>query len=290
MSSKEILEEINKVRQNPSSYVEKILKYKDYFEGKDLKIPGESARIVTKEGYEAYEEAANFLSQTKYVQELIPSKGLFNIANDYLTSLQKVGMDKIDSVDINAIIDKYGNFDGQFNQLMEFGSSTPEQIVINLLVCDGDLDRIYRQNLLDPNLKKIGIAFGKNDIYNNCTIIVASSNFKNKDKSDDNHIFEEKPIISSQSGQSSLPTLFDMIGPDSKKEEEEKQKKEAEEKQKKEEEERLKKEEEERLKKEAEEKQKKEEEERLKKEAEEKQKKEEEERLKKEAEEKQKKE
>ena len=37
---KQILEEINSVRTNPSGYVDKILKYKDYFKGKILYIPG----------------------------------------------------------------------------------------------------------------------------------------------------------------------------------------------------------------------------------------------------------
>ena len=255
---KEILDEINKLRANPRNYVDIILKYKDYFEGNILKIPGEKAGIQTKEGAAAYEEAANFLREAKYVQELIPSKGLFSIAENYFDSIKEVGMEKIDSVDLNQIIDKYGSFNGEFCQLMECGSSSPEQIVISFLVCDGDADRVYRANLLNPNLKKIGVASGENDSAH-CTILVASTEFQNKDNSDDTKILEEKSngiALNSPSG--NLLTLSDMINLDSKNEEEEAKKKEAEEEEKRkkaeeEEEERKKREEEERLKREEEE-------------------------------------
>ena len=145
--SKQLLEEINSVRTNPSSYVEKILKYKDFFNGKVLKIPGEEAGIQTQEGAPAYEEAANFLKEATSVDPFIPSKGLTKIANEYLNNIQNVGMDNIDSIDINEIVEKYGNFNGELNQLMEFGSKTPEQVVICLLVCDGDSSRGNRTYL-----------------------------------------------------------------------------------------------------------------------------------------------
>ena len=188
---KQILEEINSVRTNPSGYVDKILKYKDYFKGKILYIPGEKVGIQTNEGASAYEEAANYLKTAKNNEAFIPSKGLTNIANDYLNKVLEVGMDKIDDIDMNDIIDEYGSFTKQFNQLLELGSTTVEQIVISLLVSDGDSTREYRKHLLSPNLKKIGIASKKDNTNKNLTIIVASTDFKNKDDSDDKENFEE---------------------------------------------------------------------------------------------------
>ena len=310
---KELLNEINSVRINPSGYIDKVLKYKEYFDGKTLKIPGEKAGIMTKEGPEAYDQAVEFLKTVQSCESFIPSKGLSKVSKDYLENIQKVGVDKINSIDINQIIDKYGQFTEQISTSMEFGSSTPEQIVISLLVCDGDSSRENREFLFNSILKKIGFASGKTDAYPNSTIIFAASEFKNKDDSDDTETFEENEVKNNESVP--LPTLNDMLNPDKSNEEEEKKKREEEERLKREaeeaerkrlEEEKKKKEEEERLKREAEEaerkrleeeeeKKKKEEEERLKREAEEaerkrleeeeKKKKEEEERLKREAEE-----
>ena len=284
---KELLNEINSVRINPSGYIDKVLKYKEYFDGKTLKIPGEKAGIMTKEGPEAYDQAVEFLKTVQSCESFIPSKGLSKVSKDYLENIQKVGVDKINSIDINQIIDKYGQFTEQISTSMEFGSSTPEQIVISLLVCDGDSSRENREFLFNSNLKKIGFASGKTDAYPNSTIIFAASEFKNKDDSDDTETFEENEVKNNESVP--LPTLNDMLNPDKSNEEEEKKKKEEEERLKREaeeaerkrlEEEKKKKEEEERLKREAEEAERK----RLE-EEEEKKKKEEEERLKKEAEE-----
>ena len=304
-SLKEVLEEINSVRTNPKSYADKVNKYKEYFKGNILYIPGEDAGVVTKEGVPAYEEAINFLNEAQNLEPFIPSKGLTKIASEYQNEIEKVGMDKSDTIEIDPIIDKYGKYTAELNQMLECGGTTPEQVVMHLLVCDGDSTREYRKILMNPNLKKIGIASGKNDIYRKSTVIIVANDFKNKDNSDDAENFEENILAETENVEENnvlaetnsdsnipLPTLSDVINPDykQKNEEEEKKKKEEEERKKKEEEERLKKEEEERKKKEEEERLKQEEEERLKIEEEEKKKKEEEEKKKKEEEEKKKKE
>ena len=226
--TKQVVDEINLLRSNPSNYSEKILKYKDYFEGKILKIPGEDAGIMTKEGAQAYEEAANYLKSLSPINELKPSKGLFKVAKDYLNQLQKIDVEQIDSIDINTIIDKYGNFEGQFSNLMEYGSGTPEQVVISLLVSDGDPSRPYREKMFNPNLNKVGIATGKHEIFKYLTIILYSTEFKNKDNSDDTETFIENDSTIN-SNPEPLVTLDQMISIDPKKEEAEKLQKEKEE-------------------------------------------------------------
>lgn len=56
---------------------------------------------------------------------------------------------------------------------MDFGSSTPELVAINLLVRDGDLSRDNRKFLVSPDLIKIEIDSGKHDNYESITIIVS---------------------------------------------------------------------------------------------------------------------
>ena len=158
---KKIFDEINSARKDPNLYAEKVLKYVEYFDGTTLKIPGKTAYISTKEGAEAFKELADFLKSSQRMEPFEPSKGLFKIANDFLNSSQNCEVDEMDKIDIPKIMEQYGNFKGEFNQAMEFGSENPEEIVINLLVSDGDSSREYRNILLNPKLKKIGIASGK---------------------------------------------------------------------------------------------------------------------------------
>ena len=62
---------------------------------------------------------------------------------------------------------------------MDFRSSTPELVAINLLVRDGDLSRDNRKFLVSPDLIKIGIDSGKHDNYESITIIVSCTEFNN---------------------------------------------------------------------------------------------------------------
>ena len=264
---KELLHEVNSVRTNPNGYTDKIVKFKEYFEGKVLKIPGEKVGIMTKEGPAAFDQAIDFLKTMQSYEPFIPSKGLFNASKEYLENIQKVGYDQLDKIDINEIINKHGKYNSQLTNSMDFGSSTPEQIVINLLVCDGDSGRENREFFFNPILKKIGFASGKIDVYKHGTMIFAADDFTNKDDSDIIDTFEGLELNRNESVP--LPTLGDMINPgkfeedQKKKEEEERIRKE------KEEEERIRKEKEEERLREEEEKKKREEEERKRKEAEE---------------------
>ena len=91
---------------------------------------------------------------------------------------------------MNSLIEKYGNFTGSFNRVMECGGSTPEQVVINLLVSDGDKSRSQRDTLLNKSLKRIGVASGKHDIYRTATIIILCTKFENTVDSDDTENYD----------------------------------------------------------------------------------------------------
>ena len=150
----DLLKEINNVRKNPSSYANKILGYKSYFKGDIIKIPGNKGGIQTEEGFPAYEEAAKYLKSIKPVGELTASKALGRIANDYSEICAHLEPDKICEIDLDSIIKKYGSFSGTFDNILDFGNSTPELIVISLLVNDGDPSRTNREILLNPKKKK----------------------------------------------------------------------------------------------------------------------------------------
>ena len=67
-----LLKEINKIRRDPTSSAEKLLDYKQYFEGNFLVVPGSDAKVETQGGFKVYEEAANILKSTSLIPELSP--------------------------------------------------------------------------------------------------------------------------------------------------------------------------------------------------------------------------
>ena len=181
----ELVKELNHLRTNPKDYAKKLNKFVSYFKGKVLRIPGEKAGIRTEEGAEAFRETIEFLSKQNGIEEQIPSKGLGRIAKDFLKEVQKVNPDYIGNIEIDEIIAKYGKFTGNLSRAMDFGGNTPEMVIINLVVSDGDPSRSQRDSLLSTDLKRIGVATGKNDAYGQWTVIVSSTTFTNKVDKDD---------------------------------------------------------------------------------------------------------
>lgn len=186
---KKLIDEINKVRKDPKAFAEKLLSYKQYFEGNYLVLPGSDAKVETQEGFKAYEEAANTLQGTEPLPELSPSKGLGKIASDFFEKIKETDPDHIGDIDLNSLIAKYGSFSGVFENIIEFGNNSPELIVTNCIVCDGNPDRENRNILLSKELLKVGMAFGAHVTYGYCTIIISCTEFKNVDNSDDLEVY-----------------------------------------------------------------------------------------------------
>ena len=172
---KNLIREVNQLRTNPVKYAEKLEKAKQYFKGNVWEHPDLKAGIATQEGAAGYDDAIRFLKAAKPVGGLIPSKALMKIAQEMLRAYQR---DK--EVDIDETIAKYGEHDGEFCPLIEYGGRNPEMTVINLLVCDGDKTRSYRKTLFEPTVKKIGVSNGTHKMFKDISVIISCDVFENK--------------------------------------------------------------------------------------------------------------
>jgi hypothetical protein len=182
----EIFNELNELRTDPEGYSDKVAKYKDYFEDDIiLRIPGVLHGIRTEEGPAPYIEAAEFLKKATPVCETTPSKGLFSIASDLLKMIQKEDPNNIGKIDMDSIIKKYGSFSGDFHRSIQFGGTSGEHTIMDLVACDGDKSKSQREALLNNNLKKVGIASGRHDKCRFVNIILACTQFNNNSGNDD---------------------------------------------------------------------------------------------------------
>ena len=160
---RQFVDELNKVRENPKSYIEKLEKYKGYFDKNNLVVPGLGYAIQTQEGAAAYDECIKFLRTADKAPPLIPSKGLTALTDELLKGFLKDN--KTAAVDIRSLISKYGTSTGPFNRILQCGGATPEQLLIHLLVCDGDKNRSQRDVILNETALKIGVASADHDQY-----------------------------------------------------------------------------------------------------------------------------
>lgn len=179
-----VINELNALRTNPKRYANKIYNYTKYFKGNVLRLPGASTGITTEEGPKAYTEAGDFLGTQDRIEGLVPSKGLCGIAQDLLKQIQESDPNDL-NVNMEEIIAKHGHFYGNFSRAIDYGGESPEQVLANLIVCDGDASRGQRDSLLSTDFKRVGVANGEHSMYGHCCVIVYCTQFENtKDKDD----------------------------------------------------------------------------------------------------------
>ena len=186
---KGIIEEVNILRSDPKKYSEKLERYKTYFTGDIIQIPEIDVEISTQEGEVPYTETIEYLKKQESVEKLIPSKALCEIAQEILDKVVDSETGEIEEAEAEKIIDRHGNFSGKFTRAMDFGGFTSEQIVINFIVCDGDPERTQRDPLLGKGLTKVGVAFGKHNIYSTGCVLVSCTEFESNNN-DDTPIFK----------------------------------------------------------------------------------------------------
>lgn len=184
--NKQLIDEIDFLRTNPKRYSRKVAKYCDYFQGNTFNIPNTNIKIETEEGAEAYKDAVGYLVNQGRRETLNPSKGLCRAAEDLLYEAQK-DADKVGSIKVEKLINKYGSIKGDLSRLIDFGGDTPEQVVMNLVASDGDPSRGQRYSLLNPELKLIGVANAVDQQYGHCTIIIMVSEFENVNKEESDY-------------------------------------------------------------------------------------------------------
>ena len=189
---KYLAQEINFLRKDPQTYASKIRKYIKFFTKEILMLPG-MPPILTIEGSKAFEDAADFLDNFDPIPILKINESLNNISTDVIDSILLIKeLEKLDTINVDKYIEKYGKIVGHFSQALDFGSCNPELVVMNLLVDDGDQSKTNRNTLLNPKFKLIGISTSSHGEFLYCTVITFARHFFELGKevdvlSDDNY-------------------------------------------------------------------------------------------------------
>ena len=178
--AEEVFREQNEVRRNPQSYIEKLqnsLKYyKDNILYKENEIP-----IETAEGVEAVQDAINFLKNQNPVQELIYSRDIGLSCKDIVDDIGPKGIVSHEGTEIKNIynrLEQYCDWDGAIAENIDFGFRLPENIIMNMIIDDGDENRYQRQNLFYPHFKYVGVSVGPHRDFGYCAVIEYAYNIR----------------------------------------------------------------------------------------------------------------
>jgi len=163
---KKLMDVINKLRDNPTTFKKLLDSKLGFFKGNvySVKQGNTVYNTETHEGAPAVKEAISFLDKQMPVLPLKWVDGLNHASEEVREKLGRSGSTQTEGGDaLNAIILKYGTYEGSLNQLVCFGDQDADEIVATWLVGDGDSNRTARKNLFNKEFKFAGAALGSHD-------------------------------------------------------------------------------------------------------------------------------
>lgn len=158
--------EINLARQHPAVYATYLEEIRSRFDGTAFILPG-GTRIRTREGTRALDEAIRFLRHAPSQGPLALSAGMSRAAADHCADQAggRRGHDGSDHSNPAARISRYGQWTGGWAENISYGKTNARDIIIALIVDDGQPARKHRKNIFNPKYNVVGAAFGPHAVY-----------------------------------------------------------------------------------------------------------------------------
>lgn len=158
----EIFAELNLVRANPQAYAKYVEDFLKTFDGKYFRS-GDGVMLESFEGNTPVEEVIAVLKITSPLPEFKLSNGMVKAATDHIQDLVKNNMTGHKGSNGSLPDERarpYGTSMASINENISYGTKTARDVVLNMLIDDGYKARSHRKNLLNPQLKSIGLATG----------------------------------------------------------------------------------------------------------------------------------
>ena len=174
---------MNLARTSPKEYLSLLEQFKKYYDGKLLKLPGETP-ILTKEGTSAVVEAIRSLRSQKPVSPLSPSKGMTLGAKDHIRDLRTSGASQHKGSDGSESwdrVNRYGTWQKIIGENISFGHNKARNIVMTLMIDDGVPNRGHRKNIFNPDFRLVGVACGDHPAYRTICVTTFAGGYREKD-------------------------------------------------------------------------------------------------------------
>jgi len=180
---KAVVNEMNLARSSPKAYLSLLEQFKKYYDGKLLKLPGETP-ILTKEGTSAVVEASGSLRSQKPVSPLSPSNGMTFGAKDHLRDLRTSGASQHKGSDGSQAwdrVNRYGTWQKIIGENISLGHTKARNIVMTFIIDDGVPSRGHRRNIFNPDFRLVGVACGDHPAYRTICVITFAGGYREKD-------------------------------------------------------------------------------------------------------------
>lgn len=157
VSASEIVREMNLARQNPAAYAQHVEELRGNFNGRYFVLPGRT-RVLSKEGTRGLNDAIRFLNHQRPLQPLALSAGMSKGAADHCAEQAGGGFGHGNNP--SSRISRYGSWGASWGENIAYGKNTARDIVIALIIDDGQPARKHRKNIFNPSFNFAGAAYG----------------------------------------------------------------------------------------------------------------------------------
>lgn len=166
VSASSLISEMNVARQNPAVYAAYIEDMRSHFDGRQLVLPG-GTRVPIREGTRALDEAIRFLRHARPEGPLALSPGMCRAAADHCADQAggRKGHDGSDHSSPVMRISRYGEWSGGWAENLAYGKTNARDIIVALIIDDGQPARKHRKNIFNPIYNVAGAAFGPHAVY-----------------------------------------------------------------------------------------------------------------------------
>ena len=169
----QVLERINRARQNPREYAEELRTYRRYFEGDVVFAPGDENGVYTREGVSAVDEAIDFLEHQPSLPPLGHGDLLALAAQDHADDQGEAGATGHVSRDGSGPGQRVRRRGGDIyvGESISYGMADADAVVRQLIVDDGVPGRGHRILLFRTDFRFAGVGCGGHRRYGSLCVV-----------------------------------------------------------------------------------------------------------------------
>ena len=158
-----VLAEVNYVRAHPREYADELTRYRDFFDGRIVRLPGDPIGEMTREGTSAVDEAIAFLDRQSPMPPLARGALLARAARDLADEQGASGRNGHRSANGAMPGDRVKRRGGDIfvSETISYGYSEPDAVVRQLIIDDGVPSRGHRSLIFAPGNRFAGVGCGE---------------------------------------------------------------------------------------------------------------------------------
>ncbi len=163
---------MNLARQHPDLYANILETRRGNFRG-SVFVQENGSLLRTQEGVRGLDDAIRFLRHAQPLQPLSASGGMSQAAAQHVADQAggAFGHGGSDRSNPGARLNRYGAWIGTWGENISYGKTSAREIVVALIIDDGQRARKHRQNIFNPAFNVAGAAVGPHARYRSvCSI------------------------------------------------------------------------------------------------------------------------